>query len=169
MILEALLISHGIGPAYHDTPLFGDVGLFEPPSSSNKRAAPHLPSTVNHDSKSILLTPVLGDSFNADFTSPLLLNSDNLGDPFEDTPLLEDPNLFELPLLSGKSALPSLPSIVSFDSPGRARLAPNPHDATIAVTSGSLSNFLGNEKPASETGMSLASSLPTLRGTLCPP
>ena len=114
-----------------------------------------------------LLTPVLGDSFDADFTSPL--NSDNLGDPFEDTPLLEDPNLFELPPLSGKSALPSLPSIISFDNSGRERLAPNPNDATIAVTSGSLSNFLGNEKPASESGMSLASSLPTRCGILCSP
>lgn len=37
------------GAPYHDTPLFGDVGLFEPPSSSDKRTAPHLPSNVNHD------------------------------------------------------------------------------------------------------------------------
>lgn len=37
------------GATYHDTPLFGDVGLFEPPSSSDKRTAPHLPSNVNHD------------------------------------------------------------------------------------------------------------------------
>jgi hypothetical protein len=37
------------GAPYHDTPLFGDAGLFEPHSSSDKRTAPPLPSNVNYD------------------------------------------------------------------------------------------------------------------------
>ena len=32
--------SDDFGVAYRNTPLFDDVGLFEPPSSSNDRAAP---------------------------------------------------------------------------------------------------------------------------------
>jgi hypothetical protein len=46
------LIADGddFGARFHDTPLFDDAGLFEPPSSSDKRAtAPHFPS-VNLDS-----------------------------------------------------------------------------------------------------------------------
>jgi len=35
------------GAPYHNTPLFDDVGLFEPPSSSDKRVAPHLFSSVH--------------------------------------------------------------------------------------------------------------------------
>jgi len=45
------LIADGedFGAPFHNTPLFGDVGLFEPPSSSDKRAAP-LSSAMNLDS-----------------------------------------------------------------------------------------------------------------------
>jgi hypothetical protein len=41
--------SDDVGAPYHHTPLFDDVGLFEPPSSSDKRTAPHLSSAVDLD------------------------------------------------------------------------------------------------------------------------
>ncbi|KAF9783455.1 hypothetical protein BJ322DRAFT_153321 [Thelephora terrestris] len=41
--------SDDVGAPYHNTPLFDDVGLFEPPSSSDKRTAPHLSSAVDLD------------------------------------------------------------------------------------------------------------------------
>ena len=45
------LIADGddFGAPYHNTPLFDDVGLFEPPPSSDKRVAPHLFSSVHLD------------------------------------------------------------------------------------------------------------------------
>ena len=45
------LIADGddFGAPYHNTPLFGDVGLFEPPSSSDKRVAPPLFPSVHLD------------------------------------------------------------------------------------------------------------------------
>jgi len=46
------LIADGddFGAQFHDTPLFDDAGLFEPPSSSDKRAAASLFPSVNLDS-----------------------------------------------------------------------------------------------------------------------
>jgi hypothetical protein len=45
------LIADGddFGAPFHNTPLFDDIGLFEPPSSSDKRAAPPLFSSVHLD------------------------------------------------------------------------------------------------------------------------
>ncbi|KAF9780929.1 hypothetical protein BJ322DRAFT_1163854 [Thelephora terrestris] len=39
--------SDDAGAPYHNTPLFDDLGLFEPPSSSDKRTAQHLSSAVD--------------------------------------------------------------------------------------------------------------------------
>jgi len=52
------------GAPFHDTPLFGDVGLFEPPASSDKRAASSLHPAVNLDNMYSLspATPALDAS-----------------------------------------------------------------------------------------------------------
>ena len=46
------LIADGddFGAPFHNTPLFDDIGLFEPPSSSDKRPAPSLPAAMNLES-----------------------------------------------------------------------------------------------------------------------
>jgi hypothetical protein len=43
------LIADGddFGAPFHNTPLFDDIGLFEPPSSSDKRPPPSLPAAMN--------------------------------------------------------------------------------------------------------------------------
>jgi hypothetical protein len=49
--LMSPLIADGddFGAPYHNTPLFDDVGFFDPPSSSDKRAAHPLSSSINLD------------------------------------------------------------------------------------------------------------------------
>jgi hypothetical protein len=60
------LIADGddFGAPLHDTPLFGDAGLFDPLSSSDKRAAPLLFPAVNFDSMYTLspATPAIDSS-----------------------------------------------------------------------------------------------------------
>jgi hypothetical protein len=71
------LIADGddFGAPFHNTPLFDDVGLFEPPSSSDKRPAPPLSSAINLDSMYSLspTTPALDAS--PLFASPRRLSS----------------------------------------------------------------------------------------------
>ena len=132
------LIADGddFGAPYHNTPLFADVGLFEPPSSSDKRPAPPLSSTIN-----------LENMYSVSPTTPSLDAS-----PFFTPPTRLSSNL---PTGTRKNLTPD--ALIPLDAPVQSRSYPTPSATSRREVQPkrSRTEALGDDDEANEDGSEL--------------
>jgi hypothetical protein len=87
------------------------------PPGDSSRQSEYLTSPMESPFDDFLPTPGLrNEDFPADFTSPLIVDGDDFGAPFHNTPLFDDAGLFEPRSSSDKSAAPSLSSTINLDA-----------------------------------------------------
>lgn len=84
-----------------------------PPGDSSVKPSEYLTSPMESPFDDFLSTPGLrNDDFAPDFTSPLIVDGDDFGAPFHDTPLFDDAGLFDTPSSSDKRVpQPPFPSV----------------------------------------------------------